>query len=363
MKSLFPILFFCLALVAHDTYAQKSLEEQLSDLDAELDAIFANKSDSISLTSLLNQLLETSPKYSELQLGLAYSSRVTSAGREFGVDQQGITPRVSFYHYSGVYGDISGFWNSDLDPKYNLSVATLGYLGRFNKQLSYGLSYDHSFYNDQSEDYTLTNSLSASATYDFKHFYSGVDYSFSFGTETAHRFIWNLTGKIKLKGFGPFKSISLLPSIAVLFGNQDITTQYTNSSKLNQFLQLNGRDYRKFAGNLKREGYEFVNVPFLQNLSEDIESNQTLSSQQNEVYDLLFVSPAVGNSFDLLNYYFTLPVLLQTKQMNIYLSYNYNIPNNAENATYQYEKNGYFGISVSRNFQFKKKTKLPLDSF
>ena len=330
------------------------MQEELAELNAELDAIFENETDSTSLFALLDELLKPEPKQSQLQFRIAYSNRVTSAGRDFGIDQQGLTPGISFYHHSGFYGDVSGFWNSEFDPQYNLTILTVGYMGRIKKNTSYSLSFDHSFFTEKYDYQTLTNSFSGSITQDFKYVYSGLDYSFSFGDETAHRLIWNVTGNIGMKGFGPFKKISFLPSVAVLFGNQNITSQYTRTNHLTRFLNSSNLELAYFANRLNERGFPNVTTEFLIRLRNSINADEELNSFQSEAYSLLFESSTTENKFSLMNYYLTIPVLFQTNNFSFYLSYNYNIPRNLDGAEYEFESNSYFGFSINYNIPIRK---------
>lgn len=353
--TIFSTFMVWLSAIPMKTFAQTGLQDELAALNAELDSIFANEADSSSLFSLIDELLKPQPKHSEMQFRFGYSSRVTSAGRDFGIDQQGLAPGITFYHHSGIYADATGFWNSELDPKYNLTVLTLGYIGKINRKTTYSFAYDHSFFTEKDESQTLTNSLSGSITQDFKYLYTGLDYSYSFGSESAHRLIWNLTGNIGVKGFGPFKRITFLPSVAVLFGNQNITTQYTRTSHLTRFQNSNDFELRVFAGRLREAGFENVTANFLIGLREAVNSGEELNDFQSQAYDYLFLTASDEDKFSLMNYYLTLPILMETKSLNILISYNYNIPRNIDGAEYEFESNGYFGFTLSYNLPLKRK--------
>ena len=131
---------------------------------------------------------------------------MVNAGRDFGVSQQGLIPGISFFHKSGLFASVSGYWSSQFDPKYNLTVAEIGYFGEVNKKLSYSLNYEHSFYTDNTTitstsvddvtdiidldnevEYTnpLTENMSAGLLLDLNKLYVSTDYSFFFGKETA----------------------------------------------------------------------------------------------------------------------------------------------------------------------------------
>ncbi|MEO9802131.1 MAG: hypothetical protein ABJF04_02735 [Reichenbachiella sp.] len=353
--TIFSTVLVWLLAMPIKSIAQTNLQEELDALNAELDSIFANQADSSSLFSLIDELLKPQPRQSEIQFRFGYSSRVTSAGRDFGIDQQGLTPGMTFYHHSGIYADATGFWNSELDPRYNLTVLTLGYIGKIKRKTTYSFAYDHSFYTEKDESQTLTNSLSGSITQDFKYLYTGLDYSYSFGSETAHRLIWNVTGNLSTKGFGPIKRITFLPSVAVLFGNQNITTQYTRTSHLTRFQSSDDLELRVFASRLRNAGFENTTAAFLIGLRDTVNAGEELNDFQTAAYDYLFLSESGEDKFSLMNYYLTLPILFETKHLNVYVSYNYNIPRNIAGAEYEFESNGYFGFTATYSLPIKRR--------
>lgn len=319
--------------------AQSSDSTELANLSAELDELFANEADSLSLFSLIDSLLAVSSNQNGLSVRLGYSSRVTTAGRDFGVDQQGLSPGISYYHKSGAYGDITGVWNSELDPKYYLTVATIGYLGSFKKNWAYSASYDHSFYHatDTANIFPLTNTLSTSISYDFKHLYSGLNYSYAFGSESAHQLSWNLTGVIRKKAIKPFESISILPSFSIVWGNEIITSQA--SAAQTPFEQSRNLTEIQIINIIKMRGY---------NKQQELRFRRKIANSQintNQEEDSIYPS-----EFSLLNYYFSLPISFQRKKFNMLISYNYNIPNSISGSLYESESNNsYFGFTLSYN--------------
>ena len=326
-------LFYALSF---NSKAQENDSTELANLTAELDAIFANESDSLSLMSLIDSILSSDVSGSFLSLRLGYSSRITSAGRSFGVDQQGIIPSVSYYHKSGLFGDVTGIWNNELDPKYYLTILTAGYLGSISDKWSYTLSYDHSFYHSSDDTYAfpLTNSLNSTLTVDLRHIYTGIDYSFSFGDDTANSVSWNATGVIKKKAFNPFKSVSFLPSLSILFGTQNVTDQY------------NAVEPRPVLANLT--DLEIEIIARRRNLSQ--QQKQKLINARDEAQANLTVS--TSKQFGLMNYYISLPIHLASDKFGVTISYNYNIPIAITGSDYSTESNGYFGFTLSYNLGF-----------
>lgn len=349
------ISIFCLFFFHQSTKAQNSDSTELANLSAELDALFANEEDSLSLFALIDSLLTIPTTKNSLSLRVGYSSRVTSAGRDFGVDQQGLSPGISYYHKSGLYGDITGVWNSELDPKYYLTLATIGYLGSVGKKWSYSLSYDHSFYHstDSSDIFPLTNSFSASVSHDFKYFYSGLSYAYSFGDETANQLTWNLTGVIQKKGFKPFKSISILPTFSVLWGNQTLTYNIVDAESIIE--NLSDREIQAISG--RRDWTEFQ-TNRLREIRDKLISNTPLTDREQSGINFFanrFITEEAEevSSFGLLNYYLSLPVSFNSDKLSILLSYNYNIPKELPESVLEVtESNGYFGFTVSYNIGF-----------
>ncbi|MEQ6120221.1 hypothetical protein [Reichenbachiella sp. MALMAid0571] len=328
------ISFF--SVLSYHSKAQESDSTELANLTAELDAIFANESDSLSLMNLIDSILSSDISGSFLSLRLGYSSRITSAGRSFGVDQQGIIPSVSYYHKSGLFGDATGIWNNELEPKYYLTILTAGYIGSISNKWSYALSYDHSFYHSSDDTYSfpLTNSLNSSLTVDLKHIYTGIDYSFSFGDDTANSISWNATGVIKKKAFKPFKTVSFLPSISILFGTQNITDQYNAAEPRPVLANLTDAEIEIIA---RRRRLSQLQKQRLIDARDEAQAGQTTSTSKQ---------------FGLMNYYISLPILLTSDKFGITISYNYNIPKAITGSDYSTESNGYFGFTLSYNLGF-----------
>ena len=179
-------------------------QEDSIDYAAEL-AKLELELDSIGIFSLFDSVLALDFKPpSEMNARFGYNSSVINAGRDFGIDQHGLTPGLSFYHRSGFFADATGFWNSEADPKYNLTMVSAGYLGNFSPKWSYSAGYERWIYNKNTTDsisvsYSFENSLSASASYDVtKWLTTGVDYSYLFGEETAHRIIGSVSGRFNI---------------------------------------------------------------------------------------------------------------------------------------------------------------------
>lgn len=353
--------------------ALPSLSQDNLSYAEQLEAI-ENEMDSLSIFTLIDSLfnLEVEPS-NELNIRLGFTTNVTSAGRDYDISQSGISPGISYYHKSGFYGDLAGYWNSGVDPNYNPTILSAGYLGNFeNTHLSYSLDAEKWFYNpkDPSEN-PLTYSLGGSLSYDFNWGFASVDYSLLFGKETANRVITNLTGTINLGKWWIFKNINLYPSASMMMGNSDITQlRITNREvseetanrikRISSFANLT-TDQRRFVAFLVIRAYnndvitEVTRNQLLVDLrnAEELtpENREALETIANEGYELTeFID---SNKFGTLNYAFTIPLSLTTERFYFLLSYTYSIPVQLPGEFIEVEPIGYFGASISYRIPFK----------
>ena len=74
---------------------------------------------------------------SQLAVRLSYNSNVLSAGRTLGIENFGLAPGLSYYHKSGLYADVSGYWSKDFDPSYYLNDCIRGVHAQLLQELFY----------------------------------------------------------------------------------------------------------------------------------------------------------------------------------------------------------------------------------
>lgn len=358
------VLFF----LAFSSKSQDTLSyaEQLKAIELEMD--------SLSIFNLIDSLftLDIDPK-SELNIRAGFTTNVTSAGRDYDLSQSGVSPGISYYHKSGFYSDLAGYWNSGIEPNYNPTVLSMGYLGTFkNPKWSFSMDAERWFYNPKdSSANPLTYSAGGSLSYDFKWGFASIDYSFLFGGETANRIIPNITGTINLGKWWVFKSVKLYPSASMMVGNSNITqlrfTKEQLSDENKERLKLLVR-FSELTKEQKFQLWKAVNNAFDNGrISERqrsqyrdllIASNELTEEQKTELQVLIeegFDSEELlgGNQFGLMNYSFTLPLFLSTKRWNILLSYTYSIPIKLPDEFFDVDPIGYFGASISYRIPFK----------
>jgi hypothetical protein len=319
MSKLLSNILVTIALAMTFAGTSSAQSTALASTDSLLLDMSVEDLDTLAIFQLIDSLIELeSIRSSQFSLHFGYTSEVSNAGRTFDIRQYGFNPGISYFHKSGLYADVTGFWNSDLDPHYDLTLVSLGYIGFLSPKLSYSLSYDHSFFTKTESDLDLAewvidlllppilnNSLSTGLVLDFGTIETGVDYSWLFNKESAHRAQWRLNGDFKKYGWIGMDRISVRPAFEVLFGNADV-----------------------------------VNVTF---------SREALIQQR---FPWRVDS---NNEFGLMNYRFRLPVGVTKTPFQLIVEYNYNFPVSLPGEEFDYPNNSFFSIDLYYNFSIGSK--------
>jgi len=244
--------------------------------------------DSLSIFSMIDSLMEMADaNTSQLAVRLSYNSNVLSAGRTLGIENFGLAPGISYYHKSGLYADVSGYWSKDFDPSYYLTITSLGYMHSFSKYFSVMGGYDHYFYNFNDDTYIpYSNALSLTPMVDFKTLTLSLNYSFYFGDTYVNRIMPGLTWVIAKKKWLGLDRISLSPSVYALLGDETMTD------------------------------LEFL---WPRTLAEAIRNKK----QYGKIYTLAEHNYRV---FGAMNYAFTVPLSLVLRNWSFMFTYTYNIP-------------------------------------
>lgn len=328
-----------------------SVEEQLAQMELEMD--------SLSIFSLIDSILNYESKlHSEFNVRVGYNSSVLSGGRTLGIQQQSLSPGVSYYHKKGFYADVSGFWNSGFDPKYSLTVLSMGYMRLFGEHFTATSSYERWIYNfgKGEPSASLQNSLNVSAGFNTKHFYGSLDYNYLFGTDHAHRIIGNLSGNLSWKRKWIFDKIRIAPSFSIIYGNNDVANYYyaDNRERL-QFMSqiINTSSFKTFLEgitltNTEKAIIERINNSNRLNDRQKRNSKSIVYLRNYEVNDYVVSElESTSNQYGLMNYSFSLPIIFTMNKFNIILSYTYSNPLRLPKEKNDYDPVGYFGASVT----------------
>ena len=327
---------FVLVFTLSEAQETKSLQAQWLALESELDSF----SIFLALDSALNFGQGLS---SDFNIHLTYNSNISSTGRNFGLDQQGFSPGISYYHKSGFWGDLSGYWNSATDPNYNLTILSAGYLHYFDKKWSAGISYERWFSQGGSD--LLENNLGLNTNYNFGPISANIDYSFLFGEDTANRFIGSLSGNIAGKWWF-FDRVSINPFASIIVGNDNVSLfSLSTNERLNNLYLLTTLEEEEInlyfraavaSGRLTTEQALRLRRALL-TLTDD---------QLEELIDAVFIEEN-ESVFDILNYSFGLPISFSMDRLLILLAYTYSIPVRLPGEEFTIDPIGYFSISLN----------------
>lgn len=278
------------------------------------DSLVLSSADSLTIIDLLDSLLSVEKEKSDLILKMSYISKIATAGRDLGMEQYGLAPGISYYHPIGIFGDVTGYWNSEMDPQYQMTITSLGYMFFIKNKISNLVSYDHTFFNGEAG--TLNNSLNLSSQVNFNFIDVGFDYSYLFGEASAHRLNGVVSGYFKIKDIPLFDRITFMPSVSVLWGNANIISFRFNRDQIERYLIY----LRQFRPVVRRA--------ILRRLVEE------------------------NNVFGLMNYNFSLPVRVSWGHFSFLFTYNYNIPVALPGERLTYPEFSYFNISTYYTLSF-----------
>ena len=301
------------------------------------DSLLLDELGSLSIFDLLDSILNTDFRKSQLAFRIGFTSDVVNAGRDLGANQQGLTPGISYYHKLGFYASAMGYWNSQFDPKYNLTVLSAGYFGIIKDKLTYSGSYERTIYHESNNEDDIviddisnpfTNNFGLGLSYDFKYLYSGFDYSLLFGDDVTHRLRWSITGYLKKKNFLFFDYVLFTPDFSLLFGREDIVLATFDLGE-----QVRQTDEIQLFRDLASLGY----------------TRQTFRSlSRAEKADILrFLVAPEASVFGLMNYGFSFPLSFRKGPWSYTMSYNYNIPVELPGEEISLSSSGYFGTSLT----------------
>lgn len=314
---------------------------------------FELAADSLDILDLIDSLLYGDFSFSQLSLRLGYTSDITYAGRNFGIEQHGFGAGISYYHKTGLFADVSGFWNSSLDPTYNPTILTGGYLGKLSQKWSYTVSYDHFFYNHKDDEfsyYPITNSLNAASFLEIGKLTLAGEYSFLFGEENAHRFRGNLMYTFSKSKLGFVDRFVFMPTASILLGSSYIY-------QINPIYPTLGRETRLAVRQImfRQFGEEVVKNLWRNNRDRYFDLEREIYSQIQDTainYEL-----SSSNVFGIMNYSLSLPFYFYVNNFTFALSYHYNIPVALPGEDLTIEPNSYAGATLIYNIPFLRKNK------
>lgn len=279
---------------------------------------FFTHEDSLEIFDLIDSLLKLDPiavrQTSQMAVRIGYNSNIVADNRTFNISQFGLAPGVSYYHKSGAYADVTGYWSKEYEPDYYLTVASAGYLHTFSRHYSILGEYSHYFYNlpkDSTVSVPYTNNVGLSNYFEFKPVVLRLDYYLYFGDKSAHRIMPSLGLNLVKRNWLGLNRVSFFPSIGVLFGSEEIS---------------------------KYEPYDNIFLRVIYN--------------QSHAVKLPYFYVINHIAFGVMNYSFSAPISITKKDWTFLLSYTYNIPKSLPGEDLSLQNGGYLSFSITRYFSF-----------
>ncbi len=152
------------------------------------------QSDSLRKRNALQDSIEDSiDKHSQIDIHTAYMSRVVYAGRDYGINQYGVLPGISYKNKNGVsIYDESFIW-SGMQRKYFKNELGMSWEHEWFDDFSTDAGYERWFINDSSADVrnSLTNALHLGLMYFTRYLHLSSYNMYMYGTN--HAFVSSVT--------------------------------------------------------------------------------------------------------------------------------------------------------------------------
>lgn len=209
---------FLLALIL---FALKAQAQEVSPKEQETDEII---DELLEKNEGIDDLIKSISKFQFLYLSMNYNNKTYFSGRDIGVNQYNLTPKISYLHSCGIFASLSGIYYSSFNPKWDLTTATFGFGKNFGKQKTwrYSTSYSRYFYSNNLNN-PYSNLLNAALAIHNKKRNIGTQLSVSylFGNENGLQIAstnYALLHIIKTKK----TQLDLKPQLNIVAGNQTI---------------------------------------------------------------------------------------------------------------------------------------------
>lgn len=202
-------------------------KQSASEIFNEVDSLLTLQ-DSLYIFNLLDSMLSSEAEVTEssqMAFRLAYNSNIVSTGRTIGIDKFGLAAGASYFHKSGLYADVSGYWSTEYDPDYYLTIASAGYMITPIKRWSILAEYNRFIYTETGPDVVVpyTNNIGLTNFFNFKPLVLRFDYYFYFGEKNAHRIMPGLGLNLEKRKWHKIDRVLFFPTFNVLFGTEVIT--------------------------------------------------------------------------------------------------------------------------------------------
>jgi len=188
----------------------------------------------------IDELIAAVSNFQLLYLSTNYNDKTYFSGRDIGINQYNIRPQITYLNSSGIFASLYGIYYSGLQPKWDVTTATLGYGKSFGKDqiFKYYASYSKYFYSN-TVDNVFSNDLSAGLSVRNKKRSIGTQLtsSFLFGKEQTIQIVSKSYAVIKLLKTKKYKLV-LRPQLSIIAGKQtiELAQSYSHMGGVNSYI-------------------------------------------------------------------------------------------------------------------------------
>lgn len=210
MQIVKKLLFFLLL-------APLALFSQTDEVDEFIDDLLGEE-------DLIKEIIKAFSTHHLIQIGVDYNDKTYFSGRDIGIDQFHLIPRISYVNSKGFFSSISGVYYSEFTPKWDYTSLLVGYGRSFDKQkkFNWAVSYARYIYSNDIEG-LFENAISGSLDYlsKNKNFGTTIESTFLFGGDNSFQLTSTTFKEFELYKNGNFE-ISLRPQIEIIIAQQTI---------------------------------------------------------------------------------------------------------------------------------------------
>ncbi|MGV6845621.1 MAG: hypothetical protein ACWA42_05790 [Lutibacter sp.] len=281
------IYFLFLIILSFEGFAQENNTTK-SEADEIIDNLFQED-------QLVDDLITSLTKYQIIYFSATYNNKTYFTGRNIGINQFNVKSQISYINSNGLFLGIAGNYLSQFSPKWDVTVASLGYTKAFgkNKIFNASASYSKYFYSNSLSN-IFSNDINVTLGVNTKNNWLGTQLStdYLFGNDSSIQVVSKTYLKIPLYKAKDI-TIKLYPQISFIAGKQTI--------ELARLVFYNGEPIIRYY---------------------------------------------VDNQFHLFNTQLTLPIQFNFNSFDLEMGYNFNFPN-----ALQFERNikntSFFHITAS----------------
>ncbi len=239
MKNIRAVII--MLLISLPVFSQKETVDVLLDeylfgksvQDSLLEAYLSNEAD-------INDLLNAITNSSYIYVRSEFENKTYFSGQDLGIKQYNIVNQAFYQGAKGLNIGVSGILYSGFKPKYNTTIASIGYNKRISSinGLSLKAAYNRFFFADIDSiaENSFNSSINLGAAYQLKNIGTSVDFSFLMGNDPSAQFSWDLFSDLTIMKIGLFNRLKFSPEISFYFGNETVVTSaYLN---LRRFLAV-----------------------------------------------------------------------------------------------------------------------------